>query len=107
MKKRVGTQQTFSNLIEEVREGRKAREALDEQVKIEVDKRLKSFLENNPKDRILDNEDVSDEVKGAYLSLIEDTERKFRNHIPMGKSPIIETLERIVRYEIEIKLERL
>ena len=71
----------------------------DEQVKLEVENRLKAFLESNPKDRILDDEDVSDDVKWDYITMMENAERKLGNHIPVGKSPIIELLEQIIRSE--------
>ena len=71
----------------------------DEQVKFEVEKRLKAFLESNPKDGILDNDDVSDDVKSLYISMMEDAEKKMKGYKSSGKSPIIELLEQIIRSE--------
>lgn len=74
----------------------------DEQVKNEVEKRLKVFLESNPKDRILDDENVSDEVKWAYIVIMENAEKKAAQmaHYPtVGESPIMSLLEKIVRAE--------
>ena len=71
----------------------------DEQIKIEVEKRLKAFLDSNPKDNILDDENVSDDIKQAYIEAMENAEKKMRKYRPVGKSPIIEMLEQIVRGE--------
>ena len=72
----------------------------DEQVKLEVENRLKAFLESNPKDRILDDEDVIDDVKWDYITMMENAERKkIKGYKPSGKSPIIELLEQIIRSE--------
>ena len=72
----------------------------DEQVKLEVENRLKAFLESNPKDGILDSNDVSDDVKSLYISMMEDAEKKkIKGYKSSGKSPIIELLEQIIRSE--------
>ena len=71
----------------------------DEQVKLEVENRLKAFLESNPKDGILDSNDVSDDVKSLYISMMEDAEKKMKGYKTLGKSPIIELLEQIIRSE--------
>ncbi len=72
----------------------------DEQVKLEVENRLKAFLESNPKDRILDDEDVSDDVKWDYITMMENAEKKkIKGYNPSGKSPIVALLEQIIRSE--------
>ena len=73
----------------------------DEQVKLEVENRLKAFLESNPKDGILDSNDVSDDVKSLYISMMEDAEKKMKGYkpFPSGKSPIVGLLEQIIRSE--------
>ncbi len=72
----------------------------DEQVKLEVENRLKAFLESNPKDGILDSNDVSDDVKSLYILMMENAEKKkTKGYKPSGKSPIIELLEQIIRSE--------
>ncbi len=71
----------------------------DEQVKLEVEKRLKAFLESDPKDGILDSNDVSDDIKSLYISMMEDAEKKMKGYKTLGKSPIITALEQIIRSE--------
>ena len=72
----------------------------DEQVKLEVENRLKAFLESNPKDGILDSNDVSDDVKSLYISMMEDAEKKkIKGYKSSGKSPIVALLEQIIRSE--------
>ena len=73
----------------------------DEQVELEAEKRLKAFLESDPKDGILDSDDVSDDVKSLYISMLEDAEKKMKRYkpFPLGKSPIVELLEQIIRNE--------
>ncbi len=71
----------------------------DEQIKLEVEKRLKAFLESDPKDGILDSDDVCDDVKSLYISMMEDAEKKMKGYKSSGQSPIIELLEQIIRSE--------
>ena len=72
----------------------------DEQVKLEVENRLKPFLESNSKDEILDSNDVSDDVKSLYISMMENAEKKMiKGYKPSGKSPIVALLEQIIRSE--------
>ena len=71
----------------------------DEQVKLEVENRLKAFLESNPKDGILDSNDVSDDVKSLYILMMENAEKKMKGYKPSGKSPIVALLEQIIRSE--------
>ena len=71
----------------------------DEQVKLEVEKRLKAFLESNPKDGILDSDDVSDDVKSLYISMMEDAEKKMKGYKTLGQSQIVKALEQIIRSE--------
>ena len=73
----------------------------DEQVKLEVENRLKAFLESNPKDGILDNDNVSDDVKRLYISMMEDAEKKMKGYKTLGKSPIVTALEQIVIEEFK------
>lgn len=75
----------------------------DEQVKLEVENRLKAFLESNPKDEILDSDDVDDDVKILYILMMEDAEKKRKGYktFPTGKSPIITALEQIVIEEFK------
>ena len=72
----------------------------DEQVKLEVEKRLKAFLESNPKDEIVDSDDVDDDVKILYILMMEGAEKKMKGYKPpLGQSPIVGLLEKIIRSE--------
>ena len=74
----------------------------DKQVKLEVENRLKAFLESNPKDGILDSNDVCDDVKSLYISMMADAEKKMiKGYKPSGQSPIIELLEQIIIEEFK------
>ena len=71
----------------------------DDQVKLEVENRLKAFLESDPKDGILDSNYASDDVKSLYISMMEDAEKKMKGYKTLGQSPIVELLEQIIRNE--------
>ena len=77
----------------------------DEQVKLEVENRLKAFVESNPKDGILDSDDVSDDVKILYILMMEDAEKKMKGYKPfpltLGQSPIVGLLEQIIIEEFK------